>query len=69
MHNSVEKQVSELITEIRGCQGDRLRYQPQVDAMIRKLTQDGRPVPRPLLEIRDDLGEEAREARFDNLPL
>lgn len=62
--------IAALEEQIKAARGqERLRFKPQVQAVIRQLKRDGNRVPCSLRNLNEVLIQEEIEAKFDNLPL
>ena len=66
----IEKRAIELENQARTADAkERLKLQPQIDAIVSKLSSYGHPVSSNLRQLNRTLNEEAIEDMFDNLPV
>ncbi len=66
----IEKRAIELENRARTADAkERLKLQPQIDAIVTKLSSDGHRVSTNLRQLNRTLNEEAIEDMFDNLPV
>jgi hypothetical protein len=62
--------IAALEEQVKAARGqERLRFKPQIQAVIRQLKRDGTRVPSRLRNLNEALIQEEIEAKFDNLPL
>lgn len=66
----LETTLHSLMEEIAGASvEDRMRYQPYLSDLIRKMSENGDAIPAKARDLNDELLAEICEARFDNLPV